>query len=840
MSGQGWVERQMAYIPTVRILADPTKHARLWRVLEPMFNSRLLRERHQSENAKKMTGTTVRWAQDERIVGALKIYNIYHSLLAQNLSRLADKRIIFTTGNSIDFTDPACGFKPKRSGLDYAAESSKLSTEIANVVKYLNHKFGWDMFDDLHFIYMNHVICPFHVTRDFRLAHSLEDIVEQTNQTAAQLGISARFGDTIKNPGNERFKQGISFFRDTLVDSSRAKEVDGGKTGRLVEIFNYDPDDKRLRSSDRKYLIRLFKTKENIASTTSRDIELAFERDCYFNRLVMANAYLSVVEQCSIAKPMIYAARGDFANDIFDIVSRLYLQKHGKKLVIDKFGEQKGIMKNTKQSLLGECDPSALDRLAGKLKSLWAEKTGRQAIKIQDAQLKNYLVPASRTIPPGGKIECCSALPFLRCSQKQDCDSKREQTGKRLEKCAVDFARNNFTREDVAKMLAAREGNVNLSKLNETYEQLRFKTLKVKGFDRPVSELELLQDDCNKQGYSFGFVELDNKLLNFGKDERIYEINENGLHEGRSWVGFKQQLEAKILPLKINEQPQKEWQVRASQFANSCHIARILAKIDEQKLANEEEILPNKYSIIGIVRHRLSDQRPWADYLREAAKEQLPIWDYCEREIFCEIANKNRQKGEPDRLVVSGHGDAFFLMTNSKPEQDMVVVTDYKRGKKGAYEKPAYIMQGMIYAKGAEAAAGREFAGGAIVNLIKRFFHGEEGGDSFPEYYLGRATPQSYDSIKLQEVDFGQKRIIAAQGVEQIVSSSYRTEKLLLGSRQALANYALLARELKLCYDSEMPKEFRQCFNKDACALIRRLAAKGQDVRKYFLDGVVV
>jgi hypothetical protein len=830
----------MAYVPTVRVLADPTKHARLWHTLEPLLPKPILKENHMAKIASKVLETAKKWAQ-KRIVGSLDIYNNYHKFLSQQLPALAGKYFIFTTGNSVDLTDPGSGWSPRRTGLDYAAESSRLSTEISNVVRYLHDRYEWNMFDDVHFVYVNHVICPFHITREFKVAHSLEDAVNKANDAMAGEGADARFGSTTKDPLNEDFKQGISLFRDTLYDSTRAKNVYGGRIEKLIELHKNNPHDKRIRGADKKLLYRLFDDDEGIRATKGKDIGQAFNKDCYFNRWLTANAYASVAKALNLDKLRIYSTRGDYSDSILSITSRL------TGLELDRFGENKGIMRNAKNSVIGECDISALDKLAGRLKSLWENKLAREGKRLPDKKgvvLSNYVLQTGSSIAAGAeKAACCPELRFWRCSQKSKCDCSKEQTGKRLDKCAVDFVKNNFTKEDVGKMLASRDGgSFNLKEIEEKYEELRFKQeIKVKGIDKPISELELLADDCYKQGYSFSFVEFDRQVLNSPTDELVHKIAEKGIHHTRSWLGFK--LGKYVLPLPLPNQQPREYQLRASGFTNHCHLSRIIGKLDAEKLKSLPEgskILPNKYSVIGTARHKLANQRPWGSYLRETNSQQPKIWDYCEKEIFCGIENTDRKPGEPDKIVLSGHGDALFLMTDGNPDKDIVLVTDYKRGKRGAYEKPAFVLRGIIYAKGAENALGRQFKGGTVVHLVKRFFHGEEGEDLFPKYYLGYASPQDYDSIALEEFDFAAKKFVRMSGLANLVMSTYRTEKMLVNDGKALLAYKFQAKNFGMCYDKEMPKEFRQCFNSDVCKLIAKLASKQADIKKYFLDGVVL
>jgi len=832
----------MAHVPTVRALADPTKHARLWYTLGPILPKPPLRESHNKNIVTNMLATSKRWAQP-RIVGALNVYHCYHQFLAPALPRLAGKHIIFTTGNSVDRTNPASGFLPRRLGLDYAADRSRLSTEIVNLVRYLRDRCDWDMFDDVHFVYVNHVICPFHITRDFKAVHSLEDVVAQTNNEMKSNGLDARFGDTTKVIGEERglagyFKEGISLFRDTLVDSSRAKEVYAPQLERWVDLFKKDPYDKRMKGSQKKFLLRLFKTEEGIRNTTKRDIDNAFDRDCYSNRWLLANAISSVAKAANIGEFVIYATRGSSAHNIMSIAGRL------SGLKVDDFGEKKGIMRNADNSVLGECDPRALDILGGRLESLWKDhlaRQGKKMIKREGINLRDYLTRTATSLPAGReRAECCPEFrrEFARCSRKAECDCAKEQTGKRIGKCVVDFVRNRFTKSDVRGVIAARDGTskVDAQLLEKTYDELQFKMLKVKGYDKPVSEIELLMDDCHTQGYTVGFVELDREILNAPVDEFINKISSRGIHKTGSWVRFKQ--ERTVQPLKLPSQQPREYHLRASGLTNICHISRIIGKIDQKKLP--EEILPNKYSVIGTARHRMANQRPWVDYLRETNPQQPKVWDYCEKEIFCEIENTEREKGEPDKIVLSGHGDAIFALTNGKPEEDIVLVTDYKRGKRGAYEKPAYILRGIIYARGAENALGTEFRNGVVVHLAKRFFHGEVGDKTFPKYYLGFASPDDYDSITLDEFDFKEQKIVQRSGLAQLVIGTYKTEKLLVEDLNALLYYRSLAAGFGFCYDKEMPKDFRRCFNWDECKLVVKLAAKGMNITNYLRDGCVL
>lgn len=831
----------MVDVPTVRILADPTKHARvLHTLLGILLPEKLLMEQYKRNKFLKMHETTKEWEKIARIVGPLNRYKIYHGLLAEELPQLAGKNIIFTTGHSVDITDPASGFLPRRTGVDFASESSRLSTEIINVARYLHERYGWNDFDNFHFVYVSPLVLPFKVTPDFKAVHSLEDVVERTERELESREIHSGFGSTTKDPLHEDFKESVFMFRETLFDAGRANAVYSKPLAKSIEDYKKNPE---LLSPSKKQLIyRLLDSDEKIRKATMDDIREIFSDACYFNRLLMANAYITIAQKTAITKLRLYATHTSYSHDIFEMAVRV-ANKNNIALELDDFGKQGGPMKNAKNSVLGECDPSALAKLSGKIYAISEEQQEQRQKKIpgrrKTPRFRSYLMQTARGLDASKKPELCPELSLWRCSRKQECDCVRERSkGKaRLEKCAVDFANNNFTREDVAKMLAASDGHVDLKALDETYESLLFKKVRVEGIEQPVSELELLKEDCRKQGNSFGSVELDAKILSAGKNERIYEVAKRKIHKGRAWIVFRG--DRKLEPLAIPILQPREYSLRASEFSNKCHIARIIANMDEQKLSQEMEILPNKYAVVGTTQHKLSNQRPWQDYLRESGWNKLPVWDYCEREIFCEIENPDRRKGDPRKFVVSGHGDAFFTLAGSSSDCRSAFILDFKRGKRGAYEKPAYILQGMLYAKGAEAATGCRFDS-SVISLRKRFFHGTEGKKTFPKYFVGFASPESYEFITLTEVDFGRQNFSKISGVEAIAASDYRTKKLLLYEPRAFQKYAELAASLKLCYNERMPADFRRCFNANRCSNLLSMAEKGADITRFLLDGFVI
>ncbi|MBW3012510.1 hypothetical protein KY311_04955, partial [Candidatus Woesearchaeota archaeon] len=658
------------------------------------------------------------------------------------------------------------------------------------------------MFDEFHYIPVSPVVLPFHVTREFSAMHSLEDVVDETNNGMELSGNNARMGATEKTLEGG-FKLGTSLFSDLLFDSKRAVVVYGKKIKKHVDDFRKGA--KHIDKKDTEELHRLFGTEEHVRAATHNDVDQLIRNHCYFNSYIMALAMDTICDVLGVQKPVVFSRKTCYA--FRDIMSKLP-RIGGRQL--DNWG--KGISSQNKQTMLGECDSFSLGKLRGRLLNHFIELRE----KGQAAERK-YEAPSVKRPKIEVELETrpwiCKKYPYYRCEYAEACDNM-EQASKPY--CIDDFVKNRFTRADVEKLVQqlGLEADV-----DELFDDLRFKRIKVKGASRAANEEELLRQDCFDEGYSFGNIELDRKMLNSCPDFDIYLFLGGRIHT-RSWIEFRGKKRLKPLPVADRD---SAYQIRGSEFANKCHIARLISKMDNSKFP--KHVLENRYAVVGTTRHKMANQRPWLEYM---GRGEMHMAQYCEKQVVY-----RHETG----ITVKGHSDSFFTLLG--PEGCDLFIADYKRAKKGAYEKPAYILQLLLYAKGAEQALGRKFEG-YVLNLIKRFFHGQPGEDNFPEYSLIYVPAGGESEISLNEFTLNKGRVTQSRlyGIDDLLMSSYEIQKMLLESKEFFFEYASKMAHKRQCRNTDAMPDFQDCFCVEECKMLKQAMRDNEDLRKYFLEGV--
>ena len=795
----------MAYIHTGRILADPLKNARLYYILEPFLPEKIDFGTYKNKKMNEIFETTKEWANNPHIIASLILYRQYHSVLKENLESLKGKKIIFIPGGSIDKTVVTGSYKPNMIFHDAFSERFRLTDEIIKSYAKLNEEHGWNLFEQYHYIPISPVILPFHITIEFKAKHSLENVVEETNNFMSHTGMSARIGATEKSL-DSGFAAGTSVFSDMLFDSTRAKSVYGKKIKHFIE--DYRKGAKHLDKKSVDELNRLFGSHEAIMSSKDTDVETLIEDHCYFNSFLLAASLNTICEILDLKEPTVFSRKTCYAlSDVMSKVERIGNRK------IDNFG--KGTSPKNKETALAECDPYAQSKLRGRLLNDFIEQQKKGTAFACEYDIPT-IAKAKKEVELDKRPFTCTKYPYYRCEYADACD---EMTFEQRAGCLDDFVNNRFTKKDVEKLVSTLGLKVSP---DELFEDLRFKKIKVKGSDKPVSEERLLRDDAYQEGYSFGNIILDRKMLNSCPDENIHMFKD-GLILTRSWVEFRGS--KKLEPLKIDDR-NSNYQIRASEFSNKCHIARLIAKMDKDKFP--KHVPENKYSVVGTARHKMANQRPWLNYL---GKEEMHMAEYAEKQI---AYNHNG-------IVVLGHSDGLFTLSGKN--ENYITVVDYKRAKKGSYEKPAYIIQTLLYGKGAEQALQANYDGYVSI-LIKRFFHGQPGEDNFPEYHMMFVPKGGENEVSIDEFIFDDEKdeIIQARlfGLDEILMNSCEIQKRLLEDKKFFFKYATKMAGKKECHDKEQPVDFRDCFCIEHCRMLKDAMRKDEDLRKYFLEGVSV
>jgi hypothetical protein len=521
---------------------------------------------------------------------------------------------------------------------------------------------------------------------------------------------------------------------------------------------------------------------------------------------------------------VIYARKSNFSSSIIGKLRFLGTEP-------DKWGK-KGIMKNSDLSRLGESDPSALDFLKQRLYVFFEEK-----VEYRESEPEHLDIPEIPEISSDVEIRTkpqpcifCDRIKCRyteRCRYEKDAEEKGKKFEKKIKKCTYDFSQNRFTRDDVREMAEALQLDENP---DELYEQLLFKPVKVKYYDpekrtfviREANEFDLLVEDAVNEGYTFADIMLDGAILNSKFDEDIHLLRHRK-YLSTSWVKFSQGM--KIKPLKVDAKKEiANFQVRGSEFASRCHIGRLIAKMDKQKFNIGYE---NYYAVVGTARHKLANERPWLDYL---GKRDLHVAEYCEQVVAGDFLGR----------VSKGHGDGFFEMAGNGKKY--MLVLDYKRARKGAYEKPAYLLQLLQYGKSIQQMLGREYDG-MVLCLVKRFFHGEYGGENWPEYSLFFVPKRGEDEIALTEITYDEqkgrfRKNQRISGMDKIIENSVCIQKRLLDEPKFFWRYITLAADCKMCCNKDTVPQFRECFNREICEILREKVRNRESIRKYFLEGV--
>jgi len=674
------------------------------------------------------------------------------------------------------------------------------------------------------------VIIPFHVTKDFTIRHSLDEIVQQTDREMQELGKNARWG-AIEKSLEFSFKAGNSKFGEFLYDNRRAKEIYGKKILSKVErVRNSYP----IEEADKRLLQRLFKTQRGIINATQKSIDKFIEEHCYFNSYLTALAYKTIIDKLGIKNPVLYSRNSHFSSS--EIFKKIELM--GIKL--DKWA-RKGIMRNAELSQLGESDPRALNYLKERLYLFFEEKLDYGETEKEYFQVPN-IPKFEKDVEIKLRPKLCTFCNRLRCRHVDRCRYEKEQEKKRnkikkqTKNCVYDYSQNRFTKKDVAELIErfGLEENV-----DELYDELRFKEIEVKFYDaekkefviRKANEFDLLIEDATNEGYTLADIPLDISVLNSKFDEDINLLKKNEWLS-TSWVKFSNGMIIKPLPVLTlaRENPNIEtskdelikFMVRGSEFASKCHIGRLIAKMDKEKFPIHE----NFYAAVGNARHKLANKRPWLEYLD---KDDLHVEEYCEHVVAANINGK----------TIKGHGDGFFEMIG--PDKKYLFVLDYKRAKKGAYEKPAYLLQLIQYAKGVQQMVDRKYDG-TVLCLVKRFFHGEPEGENWPEYSLFFIPENGENEITLSEIVYDEEddELLKNQqvsGVSNLIEKSIEIQNRLLQDKRFFWKYASLAANCNFCYNHKTIPQFRECFNKKICDIIKEKIRKNESIGEYFLPG---
>lgn len=786
------------YVPTIRRFADPSKHGRLYHILEPFLAARFLGNLTSTTFA-KMFKTTQEFAQDKRIISGIGRYKDYHRHLLEALPKLGGKKIVFLPGITIDQSEQ----NPAYICVDYASERNRLSEKILFGMMDLHRKRGVDMFDDVHYIAVSPLALPFHATSDGTLVHSLDEVVDETNGDIE----NGRFGNTVLDPLSEDFKPGIIQYSATIINSKLAKRAHGRtllNQARKYKRTGY-LEDRKLEN-----LIRWFGSEENIRAATKEDVDRRIGKDIRFNRHLMAAAYAHMVEVLELDTLVCYMTRSSPEHKIMEIVAKM------TGTTLDDWGKE-GVMKNAGISTLKESDEAAIRRLKGRIYSWYVEKTGT------DPPLVAPVSRVTETEPRYSLPQMCPKLKFYRCPFASEMPLPS--------KCACDVADGKFTIDDVRGMNDEKYGGKKL--VSDIWTLKGFQELQKRityrdetGEFRQNTGLEILRDDLRDQGWTITSVEVDLMLMQM-LDANISRIGPAGDYVNRSWrrfMGDKRLIDrlkldrepGRVEPLVVPPERPDQYSLRPSEFSGNCPIGRVLGKMDMGKLP--EEIIPHKWALAGSMRHVFSGPWPYADYAGRRLVT-VPKHLYTEVELWSSFPNRDREFGELDTINVYGRADGLFQLVDDR--RRIPILYD---GKRSPNEKPAYTVQLLLYHMGLARAMGQPFEQGVLM-LVNRPHFAEFDERKFPIYHYTYADAQSLEEVPFSDFDISVGGFRTIEGLENLVVHNYRQQRAMLDSRQSFLG------AMNMCANTTCAgSPDGQCghpFNKQACDLVRNIVKNG-------------
>jgi hypothetical protein len=770
--------------------------------------------------------TTKRFASEPRIVAGVQPYRVYHEelVMPNRLERLRGKKIVWIPGMSIDRADD----NPTYIGVDYASERNRLTDEILLAHRDLMDQTGWDLFDDVHYAQVNpHCLLFFHVTPDGTLENSLEEVISATNRR-----IKGFFGNTTKNIDNPSFNQGILQYNDSVINLKVAKKV-YGKT--MLAWYRRLVDGEGIANEK---LAHLERTLGSLDKVTRKDIEKHLARDVRFNTNLPAAAISGIADHLNLEELVCYMTKTGPEMQIMHKVSAL------TGIPVDDWDG--GVMRNAPSgSVLREADPSAINLLKGRLNYWHGETLGRIPPKLKSSRRIVRHEPGfdlPEVCPELGCMRCPFAGQKRRDKERLEVDSSYVPV---VDKCACDFAKNDFTMDDVKEIVLAKYGSNPLITPEALYDELRFKDVKYvdeKGEIKVANTIDILLQDNNEQGWTFADIVEDFRLLQHVDGTIVHVCGEN--YNTRSWKSFLGDDKLfkrmgingdvrEIAPLVIPVEKPDHYSIRPSEFSSACPISRILSKVDPSKL--DEEILDHKWGLAGTARHNLALYRPWLDYMGRDLSP-VPMWDFTEREVWTSFRNTDWSKGEMKEIKVYGHLDCGAQITNGS--EFMPMILDYKRSPN---EKQSYTVQKMIYLRAARRALGIPNGEGVIM-LVNRPHFGDLGEKKFPIYHFAHVDEHSEELVKFKETDiWNDGKKFEIQGLNELVVKNYKMQHAIAASKDSyLAHVQQCCSPGNVCHNKENPGTCGHPFNAQMCNSVRERVEKGKSVSDFLYDSIVL
>jgi hypothetical protein len=307
-------------------------------------------------------------------------------------------------------------------------------------------------------------------------------------------------------------------------------------------------------------------------------------------------------------------------------------------------------------------------------------------------------------------------------------------------------------------------------------------------------------------------------------DAFIAKIGSRGEYATRSWQKFLSG--HSVTPLPVPESRPSEYSIRPSEFSNPCVIGRILSKVNVPKLESMigEKIIPHKWGLAGTMRHLLALWRPWVNY---AGRQEPPVWEYTEREVWTSFANTEQNGNELDTIKVFGHLDCALQILGL----GLFGILDYKRSPN---EKQAYTAQELLYLLSVQRVLGQ--GGPGFLALVNRPHFATQRERKQPLFRMTYADDETIDVLPFKETTMADGKHQWIEGLQPLIVRSYKEQHQLmdrdsfLGARKQCCS--------NICNGKGANGECQHPFNSQMCNAVNGLVEKGVPVSSLLSEGV--
>lgn len=215
-----------------------------------------------------------------------------------------------------------------------------------------------------------------------------------------------------------------------------------------------------------------------------------------------------------------------------------------------------------------------------------------------------------------------------------------------------------------------------------------------------LEDIFLFKEDAYDCSYSALGIELHSYLLSNEKDmtASVYVPKRElgGGHLSKAWALLRQG--RKLTPL-IAKPLSRKFHLRGSEWG--CDIARIIAKLDNQKLINKYGLkVFDKYSRIGVVLHALCNLQNSEKFQQNHTWELLNL-EPVPRHKYCEVQVHYTTR---DDIEIRGHTDSAFTFGN-----DYIGDADFKHAMSTPYLKQSKKRQVLTYAAALNQMSGDDY-----------------------------------------------------------------------------------------------------------------------------------